>query len=282
MQNHILALDIKDRIDQQNWQFLASKASSIQTLNDPLKINDGTVKNLPQINILLVSIYQKLDEQILEHLPKLRLISVLGTSVSKLPLAYCQKKEIKIQNVTGYCHHETAEWVIGQLIQFFRLQNPAKSFYGKTLALVGVGEIGLEVAKRAKALGVKIIYNATKKNDQLEALGASFLDKPALFASCDALSFHTPPDFSWLTLDLLSRLKPKPVLVNSCFGKICLNSALEKVLHERKDIRLIMDSIAAKAYPELKKLALIDEKAAFDTVDSNKRLNEKFLDNLKI
>jgi lactate dehydrogenase-like 2-hydroxyacid dehydrogenase len=138
------------------------------------------------------------------------------------------------------------------------------------------------VARKAFGLGMTLSYNSRNINPNLASLGALMIDKRELFKNSRIISFHTPAHTSWLTRDLLELLPKNALLINSCFGKISQNQDLEFFLEQRTDVTLVMDSIAATSYPELKQRARIDSNSAYDTPNSAKRLINKFFANIEI
>jgi len=117
---------------------------------------------------------------------------------------------------------------------FGRIPN-LRTLHGATLGLLGFGEIAREVALRARAFGMNVIYHKRQRLDQaLEArFGATYCDFDALFAASDYLSIHIP--FSEQTKNLvgreaLARMKPGAYLVNTSRAEIVEHTALVAAL----------------------------------------------------
>lgn len=279
MFKHILALDVAHHLDNDVEQLQKFSEEVPLVINNSDELAQIALNSLSTIDALLISIYQELGREHLALLPNLRYIGVLGTSTAKIPLDYCKERAIQIDSVIGYCDHETAEWVIGEIITHFRTMTPIKSVYEKHLGLIGVGGVGAQVLKVALALGMNVSFNSMKERPELIALGAHAATKKEIFSHCDVISFHTPAHFSWLRDQDLMPMKFGALIINSCFGKISMNDDFERFLEHRRDIVVRMDSIAAKSYG-LENRAIIDTNAAFDTVDAQKRLVKIFLNNI--
>lgn len=272
----ILAIDVEQRIPDFTRQIsYFSKKSPISKnfVEDQLEINEPM-----DVEALVVSIHQTINQTLLEKLPALRYLGVLGTSLKKIPLKYCAARKITVTNVTEYCDHDTAEWVMLKLLEFFRGRR--QSAFGKTMGVIGVGAVGRFVMDLALALGMKVRFNTTRAHPDLLNRGFIQASKEEIFRDSDVVSFHTPAFVSWLSAAMIKMAKPDACLINTCMGRVSVASDLEEMLKEREDITLIMDKIAGVYYPELKGRALISSESAFLTIDAERRLIEKFLHNL--
>lgn len=247
---------------------------------------DGLLRkdiSFDKVQILASSIYQPLSKATLGRFSQLRAINVLGTSTRQIDTEYCQAHDIKIRNVKEYCDKETGEWVIGQLINFFRglgefSDRTPQSVVGKTLGLIGVGAVGSHVLRVAEALQMKVLYHARTKKP--EFCSASFARIEEIFSQSDAISFHTPPYTYWLCAHHLSLLKPHALLINTVMGRVNEENVLERFLQDREDISIVMDKIAIKNYPLVSGRARGVHQCAYLTPESICRLHEQFFDNL--
>ena len=124
-----------------------------------------------------------------------------------------------------------------------------KGLAGRSIGIVGLGSIGLEVAKRAHAFGMEIAVVDRPNRDPLRLqtltqIGARFEPSlKALAASCDILSFHvpaTPQTEGLVSRDLLSVVRPETVLVNTSRGSVIDEIALVEAIEE-KNLRVGLD-----------------------------------------
>ena len=107
--------------------------------------------------------------------------------------------------------------------------------YGRTLGLVGFGEIATEVARRARAFGMDVAYWSRRRlPSEIEAEeGVRFRDLPALLEESDFVSLHVPLSKETERLidaDALARMKPGAYLVNTCRGGVVDEDALVEAL----------------------------------------------------
>lgn len=272
MFNNILAIDM-DRVPD----FLA-RAHALSA-NPPIQMKKADLAQIPtetlkHIDALLVSIYEEIDEKFLSALPSLRYVGVLGTSLKKIDHVYCKKNGILVSPVKEYCDDETAEWVILQILKFFREGPVKRSVFEKSLGIIGFGSVGKKLGIKAQGLGMKVFAN-THSSSVLPFLEAS---KEYIFAHSDVISFHTPPHSSWLLKEQLKHVKTGALIINTCLGPVDKGDALWAFLQERPDVHLVLDQIAYESYKDLPKNAYYSLEKAFETVDSEKRLWDIFFE----
>jgi lactate dehydrogenase-like 2-hydroxyacid dehydrogenase len=280
MYKQILALDLAHRVDNFSAKIkdLSNQESLVFNNTEDFLANKNSREN---IDCLLVSIFQDINKSFLESLVNLKFIFVFGSSLKRIDLDFCKEKNIRVTNVTGYCDEETAEWIMLQILKHCRSQNLALSVNHKVLGLVGVGAVGREVFKRAQSFNMKILYNSSSHDKEIEYLGAVFSTKEYLFENSHIISFHTPSHLMWLTPELLQKCKAHTLVINSCFGEIISPHELIQVLKKRADLKMVMDSVAGASYEEAKAHVIIDHQAAYFTLEMKKRLADIFFSQLR-
>lgn len=101
---------------------------------------------------------------------------------------------------------------------------------GKTLGLIGTGRIGMEVAYRGMAMGMKIVYTDLQRNKELEAkTKAKFVKQGALLAAADVISLHVPllpSTFHLISKRELSKMKRNAYIINTSRGPVIDEKAL--------------------------------------------------------
>lgn len=130
----------------------------------------------------------------------------------------------------------------------------ARGLHGRTLGIVGMGQIGFEVAKRARAFGLKLLTVEKPRTfealDQMRKLGVgtvSSLDE--LFSVSDIVSLHTPstPEtVGMVSADLLSRMKPGAWLINTARADLVDEIALLEAI-DRQDLWVGVDVFSGEA-----------------------------------
>jgi len=125
----------------------------------------------------------------------------------------------------------------------------ACGLYGRSIGVVGLGEIGLEVAERAHAFGLKVhaLHKPNRRPDvqaRLTAIDTAFESNlHELAGSCDILSFHVPANEQTKGLigrDLLAHVRPSAIILNTARGEVVDDAALIEAMDE-KGIRAGLD-----------------------------------------
>ncbi|WP_428943624.1 4-phosphoerythronate dehydrogenase PdxB [Pantoea sp. FN060301] len=116
----------------------------------------------------------------------------------------------------------------------------------RTVGIVGVGNVGSRLQARLEALGIRTLLCDPPRADRGD--DGAFLSLSSLVAEADILTFHTPlfNDGGYKTRHLadealLRALKPGAILINACRGAVVDNTALLKVLAERRDLSVVLD-----------------------------------------
>lgn len=212
-------------------------------------------EELKDVDVLIVRSATKVTKDIIDKAvegKKLKLIIRGGVGVDNIDVKYAEDRGIKVMNTPNASSVSVAEFTIGQLFVLARFINTAnvtmrdgkweKKKYkgteinGKTLGLIGFGRIAKEVAKRAKLLGMNVIYTDIMG----EAKGFNeykFCDMEEVLEKADFLSLHVPFDKNKgaiITDKELNKMKDGAYLVNCARGGLVDEKDLLKALNEGK------------------------------------------------
>lgn len=208
---------------------------------------DEKISRIGDAEILMV-VNQKIEESVLMECPNLRMISVAFTGIDHLPLDYCKERNITITNAAGYSTHSVAELTLGLAISLLRnipqedsntRALKSKSFlgselYGKTVGVIGYGNIGKRVAQLFNSLGCNVVIsNRTVKDSSL--FENMSLDK--LLTVSDIVTIHlplTPETKLLINEDRLKLMKPNAILINTARGPVVDSDALAMSLNAGK------------------------------------------------
>jgi glycerate dehydrogenase len=196
-----------------------------------------------------------LDETVLSQAPKLKLICVAATGTNNVDIAAASKLGITVCNVRGYATPSVVEHVFSLLLalmrnipayhqrvqegawqvssQFCLLDFPIGELAGKTMGIVGYGELGRAVAKVAKCFGMKILI-AQRPGGEIEA---GRLPLAEMLPEVDVLSLHCPLTDHTRNLigeGELALMKSKAILINTARGGIVDDAALAAALQAGK------------------------------------------------
>jgi phosphoglycerate dehydrogenase-like enzyme len=120
---------------------------------------------------------------------------------------------------------------------------------GKTVGLIGLGNIGGQVARRVKAFDVQVIYYDTlrKSSQEEEKLGVQYVPLDTLLATSDIVSLHVPLNENtrhMINAQALGRMKPSAIVINTCRGEVIDEPALIEALQHRRILAAGLDTLA--------------------------------------
>jgi len=206
-------------------------------------------------NVVIVRSATKVRKDIIDSAVEtgnLKLIIRGGVGVDNIDVTYAESKGIKVRNTPKSSSSAVAELALGHmfcLARFIGIANVAmregkwnKSKYtgielsGKTLGLIGFGRIGRELAKKAKALEMKIIYNDIL-GPAKDCPEYSFVSLDELLADSDFISLHVPgnEDESPVIGKVeFSKMKDGVYIINCARGGVVDEAALLEALNSGK------------------------------------------------
>lgn len=208
---------------------------------------------------VLVSTFDvKVPREMIEAMPKLRLIANFGAGYNNINLDACKECSIRVTNTPQPVIEPTAELAFALMIdvarrvsefdrmvrqgkaQFGVMRNLSHSLYGKTLGILGMGRIGQALARRAAASGMRIIYHnrhelTTERVNELknEGVQAQYVDFQTLLQDSDFLSLnlpYTPEVHHIIGKPELGMMKRSAYLINTARGAHVNEEALVEAL----------------------------------------------------
>lgn len=192
--------------------------------------------------------------QLMESLPDLKGVALASTSFSWIDLDYCRQRSIVVTNVPHYSTESVAEHVLALLICLAKKiiltdrrtqKDECKldmgfELKGKTLGVIGLGDIGSRVAELGHAIGMKVIaYNRTPK--QKENVEMKPLDE--VLSESDAISInlaHNDETHHFISKEEISKMKDGVIIVNLATREIVNEDAMAEALKS--------DKVASYAY----------------------------------
>jgi D-3-phosphoglycerate dehydrogenase / 2-oxoglutarate reductase len=191
----------------------------------------------------------ELTAAVLERADRLRVISKWGVGTDGIDREAADRLRIRVTNTPGVFGDEVADVVIGYLIMLARQLHTIDSdtragewpkpegvsLGGRTLGIVGLGDIGQAVATRALAMGMRVIGTDVDeaKAAQAAGVGAQVAGFDAVLRNADVLSLNaplTPGTRHMIDAAALGRMKPGAWLVNTARGGLVDEAALVDAL----------------------------------------------------
>ncbi len=224
------------------------RALTREELKGKLKGRDGVVSLLTDT----------IDGDVLDAAgPQLRIVANYAVGFNNFDLAAATERGVILTNTPGVLDDATATLTLTLLLATARrvveadeyLRNgkwtgwAPMSFIGldvdhKTLGIAGLGRIGKNVAHKARAFDMQIIYSDVRRDPDFEkAEGARFVDKETLLAEADFLSLHVPllaGTRHYIGWKELQAMKKTAILINASRGPVVDEKALVRALKERE------------------------------------------------
>ena len=248
------------------------KAGHVCTLDPNL-----TAEDLPQAakeSEILVVRSTRVGKETINNAGNLKMIIRAGAGTNTIDKDSAAAAKVYVCNVPGKNAIAVAELAMGLLIAIDRnipdnvnqirqgkwdkkRFSEAKGLFGRSIGVIGLGAIGMAVAERAAAFGMRLFIirkpeRAPEVSNRLTELGASELeDIKAIAANCDILSFHTPASEDTKKLvdeRFLAAMRPGAILLNTSRGDLIDEPALVKAMDEkgiRAGLDVYMDEPAA-------------------------------------
>jgi D-3-phosphoglycerate dehydrogenase len=210
----------------------------------------GLPAALADADALVVRSAVQVDDALMSHAPKLRVIGRAGVGVDNIDAESATRRGIVVMNTPGANAVAVAELTIGLMLALARKLPFANSsmhagkwekknlqgaeLRGKTLAILGLGRIGLEVARRARAFGLDIVaHDPFVSTAVARENGILLLPVDELFAKADYLTLHvglTPQTAGIINATSLAAMKKGVRIVNCARGELIDDAALVAAL----------------------------------------------------
>ena len=196
-----------------------------------------------------------IDRAIMAELPDLEMIAVAATGTNNVDLDAARERGIVVCNIRGYAINTVPEHVLSMLFalsrnllayrasvaagewqkasQFCLFNHPIRDLFGQTLGIFGRGSLGEGVARRAEALGMKVLFAEHKQATVVRPGYTAFAE---VIERADALTLHCPLNADTRHLigaAELSRMQPHSILINTARGGLVDEAALADALRKR-------------------------------------------------
>lgn len=205
---------------------------------------DETIERSKDADVIILS-NLPISEKILSNCPDVKMISVAFAGVDHIPMNICKKRDIIVSNAAGYSNHAVAELTIGLAISLYRKMlwsdhqtrnlSDRQGFLGaelykKTFGIIGLGQIGSQVAQLANTFGCRVLVYSRSTKD---IPNVEFSNLDYLLKNSDIISLHVP--LKQETKHLIGEseiklLKKSAIIINTARGPVIDYHALAEAL----------------------------------------------------
>jgi D-lactate dehydrogenase len=231
----------------ENWerQFLLDNLREEEIILDEkvLERGESISQEYSQATILSVFAFSQLTKDVLLQFPNLQYIVTRSTGVDHIDLSYCKEKNILVSNVPAYGVHTIAEHTFALLLAITRkvilsVERTRKGnfqleglrgieLFGKTIGLIGLGNIGQEVMQIAKGFGMKVLVFT--RHPDISSSPISFVSLDELLTRSDVISIHAPltSETKYLiNTENITKCKKGCIIINTARGPIVQTQAI--------------------------------------------------------
>jgi len=264
------------------------------------------VKNCINANVIVTN-KTIINEDVMDAAATLKMIAVTATGYNNIDVTSAKKRGIIVCNVPTYGTHSVAQHAFALLLHLsnhvgenaasvangawqqskdwcYSLQ-PIIELKDKVLGIIGMGNIGNQLAIIGQAFGMKVIYNGGKK----KLAGAEMVSQHELFMQSDFISLHCPltnDNKGFVNKELLGLAKQSAYLINTSRGGLINEKDLAQMLQQNKIAGAALDVLNTEP-PEKNNLLIglpncvITPHNAWISVEARKRIMKTTVENIQ-
>lgn len=210
----------------------------------------------------------------IEHAPNLKYIGTLSTGFNMIDLAAAKEKNITVCNVPGYSTHSVTQTTFAMLLEMTTKISTFNDYvkdggwkgtsdpniaaigmteiYGKTLGILGCGEIGMNVANIAQAFGMNVLAYRRTPDHSLNTDTFRFVSLEEMLKACDILTIHCPLNAQTENLinkETIAMMKDGISIINTARGAVINEIDVVQALNNGK-IKMIAVDVLRVEPPE--------------------------------
>lgn len=237
----------------EKWEndYINSNFSDNKSAFTTEKLDEITVSKYADAEIISIFIYSNISKELIDKLPNLKFIATRSMGFDHIDLEYCKQKGIIVSNVPTYGSHTVAEHTFALILAISRKLIPSVEqakkgdfssmglegfdLYGKTLGVVGTGNIGKNVAEIALSLGMKVLAFSRSQDQELIVKGIKYVTFDELVAQSDIVTLHLPHNKETehiINLANIQKFKKSAVLINTARGALVETQAIVEGLEK--------------------------------------------------
>jgi len=228
--------------------------------DEPVAISrDELLKRVQGADAIVSLLTEKVDAELLDAAgPQLKVVSNVAVGYNNIDVPACKERKVLVTNTPGVLTEATADIAMALILmstrrlaegeRVIRAQQPwqwgmfymlGSSIQGSQLGIVGMGQIGAAVARRARAFGMTIAYTKRSPLDAETAkeLNATHMELDELLATSDVVSLHcpySPETHHLMNASTIGKMKKSAYLINTARGPVVDEEALATALQQGK------------------------------------------------
>jgi D-3-phosphoglycerate dehydrogenase len=233
--------------------------------------SDEGLKSALKDTHYLVVVNHLVDSGLIEG-SDIRMISVSFTGYNHIDLDACRKKNIAVTIVPGYSTNSVTELTIAMAVSLLRkisfngelvkngkwhAAETGSELYGKTVGIIGTGQIGIAVARILHAFGCRVLGYSRSQRKEFISAGGEYRELNDLLNESDIVSLHLPLNEKTMGLigeAELEKMKPSAILLNLSRGGLVNEVDLAAALQTKKIAGAGLDVFETEPLPQVSPL----------------------------
>lgn len=245
------------RLPEQVVSLLKAEHEVVSNELDQPMPREQILEKVPEAEGLLCMVTDRIDDALMDRAPRLRMIANFGVGYDNIDVPAATARGIWVSNTPGVLTDATADLTFALILAVARriVEGDRKmragefkcwaprlflgvDVSGKTLGIIGLGQIGKAVARRARGFNMPVVYHNRRRIDpsQEQELGATYVDRKTLLARSDFVTLHvtlSPQTRHLIGNEELALMKPSAFLINASRGPVVDEQALFEALQSR-------------------------------------------------
>ncbi|UXR69710.1 NAD(P)-binding domain-containing protein [Staphylococcus sp. IVB6246] len=245
---------VAGEIPESGMHFLKNNFDEVHVLKgEKLITKDILIDMIKDKDALISLLSTNVDKDVIDAAPNLKIIANYGAGFNNIDTEYARSKGIDVTNTPNASTNATADLTFAILLAaarrivegdelcrtvgfngwaplFFR----GREVSGKTIGIIGLGEIGSAVARRAKGFDMNILYTDPNRHEEKEKeLGATYVSQEELLKTADFVAIncsYNPSLKHMIDTEEIKMMKPTAYLINASRGPIVHEAALADAL----------------------------------------------------
>lgn len=214
-----------------------------------------------------------ITREVIEKCKNVKFISSMATGFNHIDVDACEENNIVVTNVPDYSTNAVSELVFAYIFEAYRkvqehnnrvqkgewinskdfcfYDKSVSEIYGKTLGIIGYGNIGKRVSEIASVLGMNVLVYTRSKRENKGNI--KFVSKEEIFQNSDLISLHCPLNNDTRELinkDTIAQMKTGVIIINTARGPLINEEDLKEALKSKKVSKAFLDVVSKEPMDE--------------------------------
>ena len=227
-----------------------------EVISYDITLENETISRVKDADIIITN-KVLVTKEIINEASNLKLICISATGTNNVDLEYAKQKKISVKNVAGYSSSSVVQLAFSMIFHFIQklsyykkyvdeqnwqksqifthIDKPFFELDGKKVGIIGLGDIGSNLARKVKAFDCEVVYYSTSGKNSNNEYKRVELDE--LLSTCDIISIHCPLNENTknlLNYENMKNIKDGAILLNLGRGGIINEADLAKIIDEKE------------------------------------------------